>query len=117
MEFIQNKIGHKACNREWNREWNRERMTDKIISLAQHANSALHRNPEQMLLEALKEVREGAWTNNHKMLILTVDEENDSYRLNWMQTGMRMSQCIAMCEVGKAKFMTEMGYIKPRDEA
>ena len=83
----------------------------KIISLAEVADSGMHRSPETMLVEALEEVRNGSRSNRKKMLVLTVDEENDSYIINWMQAGMKMSQCLTLCEVSKMRFLTDMGYI------
>ena len=85
-------------------------MSEKnVINLGEV--SGMHRSPEHMLLEALEEVRNGRWDNRKKMLVLTVDEENNSYRVNWMQAGMHMSQCLTMCEVAKALFLKEMNYI------
>ena len=86
-----------------------------IISIADAAGSGTHRSPENMLEEALKEVREGSWEGRKKMIVITVDEDDDSYIVNWMQAGMRMSQCMALCEVAKVKFLTEMNYIKPNN--
>jgi len=86
-------------------------MSD-IIKLADSANSGAYRSPEQMLIEALEEVRSGAWSGNKKMLILTVDEEDNQYSVNFMQAGMRMTQCISLCEVGKILFLTEMNYTR-----
>ena len=93
-------------------------MSDKkVIRLADAANSGTHRSPENMLEEALKEVREGQWAARKRMLVITVDEEDDSYVVNWMQAGMKMSQCVALCEVAKVKFLTEMNYVKPNVES
>ena len=85
-------------------------MSD-IISLSEKAKSGAHRTPEDMLSEALEEVRCGEFKENKKMIILTVDESNQSYNVTWMQAGMVMSQCVALCEVAKIKFLTEMEYI------
>ena len=84
---------------------------NNIISLSIAADSGMHRSPETMLLEALEAVRSGSWSNRKKMLVLTVDEENESYIVNWMQAGMKMSQCLTLCEVSKMKFLVEMGYV------
>ena len=49
-------------------------MSDnKVISLADAANSGTHRSPENMLEEALREVRGGRWAGRKKMLVITVD--------------------------------------------
>ena len=90
----------------------KEMSDKKVIKLADAANSGTHRSPENMLEEALKEVREGQWAGRKKALVITVDEEDDSYIVNWMQAGLKMSQCVSLCEVAKVKFLTEMNYVK-----
>lgn len=87
-------------------------MSDNVLSIADKLNSGIHRTPENMLEKAIEEVRDGVWTDIKKMMVITVDEENQSYIVNWMQAGMKMSECLTLCEVAKIRFLSEMGYIE-----
>jgi len=89
-------------------------MSDKVVELSKFSQNAAHRNPEQLLEEVLEYVREGAFKGFKKMLVLTLDEEDEQYKVYWCQAGMNMSQCLTLCEVGKVEFLKQMNYI-PKD--
>jgi hypothetical protein len=90
-------------------------MTDeKIISLAKETNDGRLQNQEQALKDALNEIgKRGAFKNGKKILILALDDgkNGDEYGVSFIQGGMTMSQCIALCEVAKTIFLTEMEFI------
>ncbi len=85
-------------------------MTDKIIELGKATDNGQVRSPAQMLEEALLEFKDGALKDNKKALILTVNQENGSYIVNWFQAGMTMSECNNLCDFGKDKFKEEMRF-------
>lgn len=73
------------------------------------------RSPEQMLEDAISIIRDKE-DNSHfkkanKMLIISVNTKNNNYEIGWMQAGMKMSECISLCEVAKMKFLSEMAHI------
>lgn len=93
-------------------------MSD-VINLSKETNNGMLRTPEQMLEEALNIVRDPDDNSNFKhadkMLIISVNTENDTYALNWMQAGMKMSECITACEIAKLRFASEMEHIVTPD--
>ncbi|OEU65363.1 MAG: hypothetical protein BA863_01810 [Desulfovibrio sp. S3730MH75] len=54
---------------------------------------------------------EAAFKDGKKLLVLALDEGDGSeYSISFIQSGMRMSQCLALCEAAKTLFLDEMGY-------
>lgn len=87
-----------------------------VVDMSKEANNGLVRTPEQMLEEALSVIRDpddnSNFKNASKMLIISLDTENGaSYNVNWMQAGMKMSECLALCDVAKSQFLGEMEYV------
>ena len=86
-------------------------MTDKIESLSKHTNDGTMRSPEQCLQDCLKDIgKHGAFTNGKKILVLCLDDTTGGYAVSWAQAGMRMSECLALCDVGKQLMLSEMEY-------
>ena len=83
---------------------------DKVItpiSLAKRTNDGTKWSIEDALKQALEEVgKRGAFEKGKKILIIALDE-SDGYSINWIQSGMKMSECLALCEVAKTQFLTE----------
>ena len=82
-----------------------------LISLSEKTNDATLRPPMQALEEAIKHCQEGGLLEGRrKILILSLDDANGEYKVNFIQSGMNMSQCLTVCEVAKAVFLAEMNY-------
>ena len=84
---------------------------DNVVNLGEVTGHGTMRTPEEMLLEVLEDTRNGAFKGYRKMLVLTLDEEDERFKVYWCQAGMKMSQCLTLCEVAKTIFLTEMNYI------
>ena len=85
---------------------------DKVLSLAKAANNGQVRSPEDALKDALNDIgKNGAFKNGKKILILALDEDAEQYAVSFIQAGMKMSECLALCEIAKTVFLEEMGYI------
>lgn len=86
-------------------------MDNNILNLAAFANNGIMQNPEEALLDAINEIKEGngAFTGK-KVLILALDDTDESYSVSFIQAGMHMSECLALCEIGKSVFKDHMGY-------
>lgn len=84
----------------------------KVVELGKATNNGKVRSPESVLLDALEFVRdkEGAFSGS-KILIIALDTDNDNYLTSWIQAGMKMSECLALCEVAKTVFLTNLNYI------
>ena len=83
-----------------------------VESMASHANDGTKRSPEQCLQDCLEDVgKRDAFKDGKKLLVLCLDDSDGHYRVSWAQTGMNMSQCLALSEVAKAMFLREMEYI------
>jgi len=91
---------------------------DNIISMSKKTGDAGMSSPREVLEDALIEVEKkesGAFKNCNKLLVLALDD-NDQYLVTFMQAGMKMSQCLTLCEVAKTVFLTEMGYLDGRND-
>lgn len=87
-------------------------MTDNVASMSKKSGNATMCSPEDALKDALGCIgKEGSFKNGKKLLILALDESDEEYRVTWVQAGMKMSQCVALCEVAKTQFLSEMNYI------
>lgn len=87
-------------------------MNDKVISLANKTGNGTMQSPQQALEEAMRCIgKEGAFEEGKKVLIIALDDTTGSYRTNWIQAGMKMSECLTLCEVAKVTFLEEMNYI------
>lgn len=85
---------------------------DNVISLAGVTKDAKFDSPDQVLRDAIKErEQEGSFMNGRKLLILALNDDNDMYDISYMQSGMRMSECVTLCEIAKTIFKREIGYI------
>jgi len=91
-------------------------MSDDVISLANRQNDATLQSPEQALREALKDIGQyGAFKEGKKLLILALDDNHDDYNVSFIQAGMKMSECLTLCETAKIIFLEQMGYINAQD--
>lgn len=82
-----------------------------IKSMADHTNDGTKRSPEQCLQDCLEDIgKRGAFKNGKKLLVIALDDF-DGYQMNWAQAGMKMSECLALCEVAKTSFLEQMEYI------
>ena len=85
---------------------------DTVISMANVVGDGAFHTPEQALQEALRDIgRHGAFKDGKKLLILALDDTEGDYDISFIQAGMKMSECLALCEVSKTLFLTEMNYI------
>jgi hypothetical protein len=67
--------------------------------------------PEQTLQYAIDDIgKNGALKNAKKLLVLCLDDMDNGYSVSWYQCGMKMSECLALCDIGKTKFKEEMEY-------
>lgn len=86
---------------------------DNVINLGEAANSATFVTPIAALEDALKEFKKaqpvGGFAGK-KLLILAVDDSDGDYCVGFIQAGMKMSECVSLCEVSKAIFLRHMEY-------
>lgn len=86
---------------------------DNIINMAVATGDAFKQSPEGALRDALNDIgKNGAFKEGKQLLILCLDEgeEREEYKVSFIQAGMTMSDCIALCEVSKSIFLDTMGY-------
>lgn len=82
-----------------------------IIDLSAKTDDATFRSPKQCLEECLADLgKHGAFEHGTKLLVLVLDDSDGQYNTNFAQAGMKMSECVALCEVSKTVFLAEMGY-------
>ena len=67
------------------------------------------RSVKQLLEDELEELPERE-LNPNKALVLYLNDTNGQYGINWSQGGMRMSECLALCDIAKGLFKREMEY-------
>lgn len=86
-------------------------MSD-VISLANKTGDAAFQSPKQALEDALNDIgKRGAFENGKKLLILALDDNDEEYNVSFIQAGMKMSDCVGLCEVAKTIFLKNMEYI------
>lgn len=86
-------------------------MTDKVISLAEKTGDGCMHTAKQALEEALADLAEGEFLENHDKILVLALNDSDGYDVRFIQAGMKMSQCLTLCEVAKTIFLSEMDYI------
>lgn len=86
-------------------------MKDNVIDLSKRTGLATMQSPKQALEQALEYIGEkGSFEKGNKLLILGLDDTNENFSVSFVQAGMKMSECVALCEVAKTIFKEEMGY-------
>lgn len=84
-------------------------MSD-IINISKKSGDASMQTPVMCLEDAIKEFEEGSIKDYKNVLVLALNDDGE-YSVRFMQAGMKMSQCVTLCEVAKTIFLTEMEYI------
>ena len=85
---------------------------DKIVNMADKTKDATKWTPIQALNYAVKDIGDnGSLEKGKKILIISLDDTDENYDVGFTQAGMTMGECIALCEVAKAIFLTKMNYI------
>lgn len=83
-----------------------------VIDLSEKTGDAGMRSQKQALEDALSEIgKSGAFEGGKKLIVLALDDNDGEYNISYIQAGMKMSECITLCEISKAVFLKEMGYI------
>jgi len=82
---------------------------DRVINLSKRTSNGIVNTPQRLLEEELERVDEQDCPPR-KMIVISIDESNGNYDISWSQAGMKMSECIAACEIVKNTFLNEMGY-------
>ena len=86
-------------------------MTDNVEQLGMHARNGTMMSLEATLQDVIGSIgRKGALENGKKLIVIALDDTKDCFSVSWFQCGMKMSECVALCEVAKAKFLEEMNY-------
>lgn len=86
-------------------------MGDKVVRLGERGWNAKMMTPEDALRDALADLGErGAFERGEKVLILALDDTGEGYDISFIQAGMSMSECIALCSVATDVFKEQMGY-------
>ncbi len=84
---------------------------NNVVSMADAACDGTLWSQRQALECALEDVgKNGAFKKGKKLLIFALDESDGDYSVSFVQAGMKMSECVALCEVAKSVFLREMNY-------
>lgn len=80
-------------------------MTKNIISLAEKTSSGTMWSIKDMLVDLVED--EARLLKYNKAVILLLNDD-DQYTTGFNQAGMRMSDCVMLCEMSKDMFKNEM---------
>lgn len=84
----------------------------KVTQISSKSGDASMMSVEGALMDALAEVStpdtNSAFHKGKKCLILCLDDDDNEYTVSFFQAGMKMSECVALCEVVKTDFLTRM---------
>lgn len=88
-----------------------------IESLSKRTGDARFRSPEECLKDCLNYIgKHGAFTNGKKILVIALDDTTGGYEVSWTQAGMKMNECLSLCDVAKQLFLHAMEYnMMPED--
>lgn len=88
-------------------------MSDnKIVEMGEATGRGDLRSVESALRDAISTIgKEGALKAGKKVLILGLDDTDGQFSIGWFQAGMKMSECLALCEAAKTQFLKEMDYL------
>lgn len=83
----------------------------KIVSnIAEKTNSSMSVSVEMLLRDAIKDTSPGGkLENSKKVLILTLNDD-DQFTVNYFNAGMKASECVALLDIAKNIFKTDMHY-------
>lgn len=88
----------------------------KIVQLREvDTDNALRYSVLDTLIDASKRVAGGEMEHNKCVLLFLDDRGDERYNTRWLQSGMSMSECVALLEVMKIRFLRAMGVV-PGDE-
>jgi len=83
-----------------------------VESMASKANNGTMQTPEDALKDALSSIgKEGSFKEGKKLLILSLDETDGDYAISFIQAGMKMSECLTLCDIAKIVFLEQMNYV------
>lgn len=81
-----------------------------VIRLDVGQNGPSTENVIALLHEAASAIQD-AKVNARKGLVLLLDDSDNSFTVRFFNAGMRMSECVALIECAKMRFLNEMGYL------
>ena len=82
---------------------------NNVTHLSHRCSDGTRWTVEQMLEDALSEVKEHRRTPT-KAMVIFLDEESSNYDVGFSQSGLSMSQAISLIEVAKQSLLREMGH-------
>jgi len=83
----------------------------EVINLIDKKNDGNLWSPEQALQQTINDHGEGEpLEGRRKILILSLDSNEDNYAVSFIQAGLKMSECVNLCEISKSIFKNEIGY-------
>lgn len=84
---------------------------DNVVSIAKNNNDGTMVSPKMVLEDALSRVGNwGALESGKKCIVIALDDNDNNYSVSFLQAGLKMSECVALAEVAKSIFLSEMGY-------
>jgi len=84
-------------------------MNDNVIHIDRDHKDAIFWSVEQVLEDALSDIRAGK-SKAKKCLVILLDDNDGNYDVRYVQAGMRSSQCIGLLAVTQRIFLDGMGY-------
>ena len=81
-----------------------------VADIGLHSGNGKMTSPINCLKDVIKCIEDGDISPN-KILVITLNSKDDTYATSWHQAGMKMSDCLALIEVAKVRFLQEMEYI------
>jgi len=81
-----------------------------VVRLDAGQNDPSTENMIATLHEAASAIQ-GSKVNACKGLVLLLDDSDGTFTVKFFNAGMRMSECVALTECAKMRFLNEMGYL------
>jgi hypothetical protein len=90
-----------------------------VVPIREHSNNSAHITVRELLQDAIKYIDENPDSvagRSRKALIIFLDDTEGNYDTRFSQAGMKMSECVALCEIGKYPFLEQMKYVRSGGE-
>ena len=81
-----------------------------VKRLFENSNDSTLLTPRQVLEIAIDDIDNGVWDPN-KLLVVSLNDLDDNYIINWSQSNMKTAECISLCECAKTTFLAQMNLV------
>jgi len=89
---------------------------DKVVHMGIRKHDGTMLTPQTTLDLAARDLEEGGdWHGCKKVMVIFLDDSEGDFDVGWRQSGMKMSECLALLKVAEIKVLNQLGFISEPD--